>query len=274
MSALAMAPSVAASRRRTVRLRDLGRRTMGVVGLAVALVVWQLAALQLDTVIFPTFTSSLAAVGDLLSGPALTGDILPSIGRVLIGFAISAVVGVVVGLTLGYVRWLGDYFSAVLNFCRSVPAPLLIPAALAVFGLGAKMVIAVIVSAAVWPVLLNAFDAARRIEPLYLDTARVSGLRRMELFRRVLLPATLPSIFAGLRVALSVSLVVLVVAEILGASSGIGYFIQSAAQTFKVQQTYAGVIILGCLGWFFDTTFLFVEHRLLAWERGMTGRSA
>ncbi len=270
MSALAMAPSVAASRRRTVRLRDLGRRTMGVVGLAVALVVWQLAALQLDTVIFPTFTSSLAAVGDLLSGPALTGDILPSIGRVLIGFAISAVVGVVVGLTLGYVRWLGDYVSAVLNFCRSVPAPLLIPAALAVFGLGAKMVI---VSAAVWPVLLNAFDAARRIEPLYLDTARVSGLRRSELFRRVLLPATLPSIFAGLRVALSVSLVVLVVAEILGASSGIGYFIQSAAQTFKVQQTYAGVIILGCLGWSFDTTFLFVEHRLLAWERGMTGRS-
>ncbi len=69
MSALAIAPSVAASRRRTVRLRDLGRRTMGVVGLAVALVVWQLAALQLDTVIFPTFTSSLAAVGTCSADP-------------------------------------------------------------------------------------------------------------------------------------------------------------------------------------------------------------
>jgi len=262
MTAQVLAPSLAAGRRRIVRRRDLRRRAVGVLGLVVALAVWQLAALQLDTVIFPTFTSSLSAVGELLSGPALTGDILPSIGRVLVGFAISAVVGVVVGLTLGYVRWLGDYFSAVLNFLRSVPAPLLIPAALAV-----------IVSAAIWPVLLNAFDAARRIEPLFLDTARASGLRGVELFRRVLLPATLPSIFAGLRVALSVSLVVLVVAEILGASSGIGYFIQSAAQTFKVQQTYAGVIILSCLGWFFDTTFLFVERRMLAWERGMTGRS-
>jgi len=267
------AEAPAAQVRRSARRRSLGRRAVGWIGLAVALLAWQLAALAANSVIFPTFTSSLAAVGELLTGPVLTNDILPSIGRVLIGFAISAVLGIVVGLLLGYVRWLGDYCSAVLNFLRAVPMPLLIPAALALFGLGTSMVVAIVVSAAVWPVLLNAFDAARRIEPLYLDAGRNCGLRGPALFIRVLLPATLPSIFAGLRVALSVSLAVLVVAEILGATSGIGYFIQSAAQTFQVQQTYAGVIILGILGWFFDTTFLFIEHRVLAWERGMTGRS-
>jgi ABC-type nitrate/sulfonate/bicarbonate transport system permease component len=159
----------------------------------------------------------------------------------------------------------------VIDFLRSVPSPLLVPLALVVMGLGARMVIAVIVSAAVWPVMLNAFDAARRIEPLYLDTARISGLRGVRLFRTVLLPATLPAIFAGLRVALSVSLAVLVVAEILGASSGIGYFIQNAQQTFAVPQTYAGVIILACLGWLFDTVFLVVERRLLRWERALSG---
>lgn len=269
-----LAPDVRAELGRTAaRRRTLGRKVVGWVGLAAALLAWQLAALAVNSVIFPTFTSSLAAVGGLVTGPVLTGDILPSVGRVLAGFAISAVLGIAVGLLLGYVRWLGDYCSAVLNFLRAVPMPLLIPAALVLFGLGAKMVIAIIVSAAVWPVLLNAFDAARRIEPLYLDAGRNCGLRGPALFTRVLLPATLPSIFAGLRVALSVSLAVLVVAEILGAASGIGYFIQSAAQTFQVQQTYAGVIILGILGWLFDTTFLFVEHRVLAWERGMTGRS-
>lgn len=249
----------------------LGYRALGWAGLAVALGLWQLLSVLLHKTIFPTFSSSIAVVGELLTGKVLDEDILPSIVRALAGFAISAVLGIVLGLTLGYIRWLGDYCSAVLDFLRSVPSPLLIPLALVIMGLGAKMVIAVIVTAAVWPVLLNAFDAARRIEPLYLDTARMCGLRGFGLFRQILLPATLPAIFAGLRVALSVSLAVLVVAEILGASSGIGFFIQNAQQTFAVPQTYAGVIVFACLGWLFDTVFLFLERRLLAWERALSG---
>lgn len=255
------------------RRRDLGRRAAGLLGLGVVLATWQATAVSLDTVIFPTFTASIGAVGDLVTGDALVEDILPSVGRVLVGFTLSAVLGAGLGLTLGYVRWLGDTCAPLLSFLRSVPAPLLIPAALVVFGLGTKMVVAVIVSAAIWPVLLNAFDAARRVEPLFVDTARMCGLNGVELFRKVLLPATLPSIFAGLRVALSLSLVVLVVAEILGASSGIGYRIQNASQTFAITTTYAGVIVLACLGWLFDTAFLAVERRLLAWEQGMTGRT-
>ena len=251
--------------------RSVGHHLLGWLGLAVALGAWQLLAVVLDKTVFPSFSQSLVAVGQLLSGPVLTDDILPSVGRALAGFAISGVLGVVLGLVLGYVRRLGDYCSAVIDFLRSVPSPLLVPLALVVMGLGARMVIAVIVSAAIWPVMLNAFDAARRIEPLYLDTARISGLRGVGLFRTVLLPATLPAIFAGLRVALSVSLAVLVVAEILGASSGIGFFIQNAQQTFAVPQTYAGVIILACLGWLFDTVFLVVERRLLRWERALSG---
>lgn len=269
MSAAASAAPVRPQNRRW--RRSLGHHLLGWAGLAVALGLWQLLAVVLDKTVFPSFSQSVVAVGELLTGPVLTDDILPSVGRALAGFAISAVLGIVLGLVLGYVRRLGDYCSAVIDFLRSVPSPLLVPLALVIMGLGARMVIAVIVSAAVWPVMLNAFDAARRIEPLYLDTARISGLRGIRLFRTVLLPATLPAVFAGLRVALSVSLAVLVVAEILGASSGIGYFIQNAEQTFAVPQTYAGVIILACLGWLFDTVFLVAERRLLRWERALSG---
>lgn len=251
--------------------RSLARHGVGWLGLAAAIGAWQLMAIALDKTVFPTFSRSISVVGQLLTGSVLTGDIVPSVIRALTGFCISAVLGVLVGLTLGYVRWLGDYCSAFIDFLRSVPSPLLIPLAIVFLGFGAKMVIAVIVSAAVWPVIINAFDAARRIEPLYLDTARICGLRGSALFRRVLLPATLPDIFAGLRIALSISLAVLVVAEILGASTGIGYFIQNAEQTFAVPQTYAGVIVLACLGWLFDTVFLVLERRLLAWERGLSG---
>lgn len=248
------------------------RVAVGWLGLAAAAGIWQLLAMALDKPVFPTFWRSIREVGNLLGSSVLTDDIVPSIIRTLIGFAISAVIGVTVGLTLGYVRWLGDYCSSLIDFLRSVPSPLLVPLALILLGLGTKMVVAIIVSAAVWPILLSAFDAARRIDRLYLDTARVCQLRRTTLFRRVLLPATLPAIFAGLRVALSISLAVLVVAEIIGASSGIGYYIHNAEQTFAVPQTYAGVIVLACIGWLFDTAFLALEHQLLKWEHGRAGR--
>lgn len=213
------------------------------------------------------------AYGPVLGSATLTQDIVPSVIRALAGFLISGALGIVVGLTLGYVRRAGDYCSAVIDFLRSVPSPLLVPVAIILLGLGSRMVVAVVVAAAVWPVLINAFDAARRIEPLYLDAARACGLRGLPLLRIVMLPAALPMVLAGLRTALSTSLAVLVVAEMLGASSGIGYFIQNAEQTFQVPQTYAGIIVLAALGWLFDTAFLFAEHRFLRWEKAFTGGS-
>ena len=261
--------------RRRVARRRLGLRSAGWLGVLAVAVTWQLAALALHRPTLPTFTTALAAVGQVVTGPALTADILPSLARTLIAFAIAGAAGVIVGLTLGYVRSLGDYAVAVIDFLRSVPAPLLIPLAIVLLGLGTPMVVAVVAAAAVWPVLINAYDAARRTEPLYLDTARSCGIRGVSLLRIVLLPAALPMVLAGLRIALSTCLAVLVVAEMLGASSGIGYFIQGAQQTFQIPQTYAGIIVLAGVGWLFDTMFLLAEHRLLRWEAAVArGRHA
>lgn len=251
--------------------RRLALGASGWLGLLILIAVWQLAAGAIHSVVFPTFITTIRAAVDVVRGPELTSDIIPSVERALIGFAISGLLGLAVGLTLGYVRWLGDCFATLIDFLRSMPTPLFVPLAIVLFGIGGKMVIVIVVSGAIWPVLLNAYDAARRIEPLYLDTARANGLRGVAMFRQVLLPATLPSTFAGLRLALSTSLAVLVVAEILGAHSGIGYFIQYTQQTFLIPQTYAGVLILAALGWLFDTAFLFAERRLLSWERALTG---
>jgi sulfonate transport system permease protein len=251
----------------------VARRGAGWLGVLVVAGLWQLLAMALHKTVFPTFVTAISAVGQVLGGATLTQDVVPSIIRALIGFLISAVLGIIIGLTLGYVRRLGDYCGAVIDFLRSVPSPLLVPVAIAAFGLGDRMVVSIVVAAAIWPVLINAFDAARRIEPLYLDSARACGLRGVPLLWIVMLPATLPMVLAGLRTALSTSLAVLVVAEMLGASSGIGYFIQNAQQTFEIPQTYAGIIVLAGLGWLFDTAFLFAEHRLLRWEKALTGGS-
>jgi ABC-type nitrate/sulfonate/bicarbonate transport system permease component len=246
-------------------------RASGWLGLLVLAAAWQLLAAGLHSPVFPTFITTVKAAVDVVTGPELKADVIPSVERALVGFAISGVLGLVVGLTLGYVRVLGDIFSTLIDFLRSMPSPLFVPLAIVLFGIGGKMVVIIVISAAVWPVLLNAYDAARRVEPLYIDTAKACGLRGLAMFRHVLLPATLPSTFAGLRLALSTSLAVLVVAEILGAHSGIGYFIEYTQQTFLIPETYAGVLILAALGWLFDTAFLFAERRLLRWERALTG---
>jgi sulfonate transport system permease protein len=253
--------------------RWLALRASGWVGVLVLAALWQLLAALIHSPVFPSCTTTISATIDVIRGPALTADVLPSIARALIGFAVSGVLGLVIGLTLGYVRTLGDCFAPLIDFLRSLPTPLLIPLAILLFGLGGEMVVIVVISAAIWPVLINCFDAARRIEPLYVDTARANGLRGFAMFRHVLLPATMPSTFAGLRLALSTSLAVLVVAEILGAHSGIGYFIEFTQQTFLIPQTYAAVLIIAILGSIFDTAFLVVERRALRWERNRTGGS-
>jgi len=239
--------------------------------LAIAAAIWQVASAAIGSSIFPGFGAAAARMWQLLHSSVLTQDLIPSILRTLLGFAISAVLGVVLGLLTGYYRAAREWTSAVFNFLRSLPTPLLIPVFLAIFGLGGRMVVAVIVTAAVWPVLINTANATAGLEPTLIDTARVLDLRGPAFLGRVLLPAVSPQIFAGLRVAISVSLAVMVVSEILGGGSGIGYFISSAQQSFEITDSYAGVLILCLLGWLFDTVFLVVEGRLLAWQRGTVG---
>lgn len=255
----------------TGRGRRAGYWALGWLGLAAAAAIWQLVAAAMNNSAVPGFLSSAAAAWHLIDGAELKQDIIPSILRTVIGFGISAVAGIVIGMVTGYYQTAREYTSAVFDFLRSLPTPLLIPVALAMFGLGGKMVIVIIVSAAIWPVLINTANATAGLEPTLLDTARILGLRGPALLRRVLLPATSPQIFAGLRVAISVSLAVMVVAEILGGGSGIGYFISNAQQSFQITDSYAGVIILCLLGWAFDTLFLKAENRLLAWQRGTVG---
>lgn len=253
------------------RARHAGYWALGWLGLAAAAAIWQLIAAVLSNPVLPGFLSSAAQSWHLIDGPELGQDIIPSVLRTLTGFAISAVAGIVIGMVTGYYQAAREYTSAVFGFLRSLSTPLLIPVALAVFGLGGTMVVAVIVTAAIWPVLINTANATAGLEPTLVDTARILGLRGRALLWRVLLPAASPQIFAGLRVAISVSLAVMVVAEILGGGSGIGYFISNAQQSFRITDSYAGVIILCLLGWAFDTLFLKAESRLLAWQHGTVG---
>ena len=137
-----------------------------------------------------------------------------------------------------------------------------------VFRIGAQMEIATIVFGAIWPLVLNTADGVRSIEPLQLDTARVFGLSRLDVVRRVVFPATLPRIFAGLRLSLSLSLILMVFSELVGSSNGIGYELVNAQTSFDLPAMWSGVVLLGIIGYALNVLVLAVEGRVLAWHRG------
>lgn len=201
-----------------------------------------------------------------VSGPAATTDIVPSVERVLAGWLLAAVAGVGLGLVLGRRPGLLAYADAPIQFFRAVPPPILIPVFIVLFKLGPAMRVAVIVSGVVWPILLNTIDGARTVEPLRLDVARVFALRPAQRFRGIILPAAGPKIFAGLRVSLSMAIVLMVISEMVGGTDGIGYRLYVSKDSFQLADMWACIVLLGLLGYALNALLLAVERRVLAWH--------
>jgi ABC-type nitrate/sulfonate/bicarbonate transport system permease component len=137
-----------------------------------------------------------------------------------------------------------------------------------VFGIGDGSKVALIALGAVWPVLLNTADGVRGVDPQVIDTARTLGLGRRMQLSHVVLPAASPKVVAGLRIALSVALLLMVVSEMQGGSDGLGFQIRAAQRSFDTAETYAGVIVIGLVGVAVNLVFVVVERRLMRWHRG------
>ena len=157
--------------------------------------------------------------------------------------------GIAVGVPVGYIRSLEPWIRPVLEFLRSLPAPAIVPIAVLLLGATSWTRIAVIAFGSCWAVLLNSIDGARSVDPLLVDTGQVNRLGTAEILRRIVLPAALPQIFAGLRIALGIALIVMVFSEMIASSSGLGYFILTSQRRFLVPETYGGVLLIGLIGW-------------------------
>jgi len=256
--------------------RRLDPRTVAYVALgwlvaAALLGLWQLYATSAELLYLSPFSDSAAAMWELATGPTLTTDVLPSIGRFLAGYAIGCVVGIAVGVPIGYIRSLEPWIRPVLEFLRSLPAPAIVPIAVLLLGASSGTRIAVIAFGACWAVLLNAIDGARGVDPLLIDTGRVNRLGTAAILRRIVIPAALPQIFAGLRIALGIALIVMVFSEMIASTSGLGFQILTSQRRFLVPETYGGVLLIGLIGWAFSVLFLYVERRVLSWHVGRLG---
>jgi ABC-type nitrate/sulfonate/bicarbonate transport system permease component len=200
--------------------------------------------------------------------PAARRDVGGSLAHLLLAWLIGGVVAVVLGLACGRDERAYHLVHPLVQFGRTIPQPALVPLFLVLFKLGVTMQIASIAFGAVWPVLLNTIEAVRFVDPLLLETARAFrvGARRRVL--AVILPAVAPRVFAGLRISLSIGLILLVLAETVGADHGLGFQLNTWFETFELPDAWAALVLFGLLGYLLNLALLGVERRLLRWHRG------
>lgn len=226
-------------------------------------VVWWLVSSNSRSLYFPSLANILSTVGELWIFDLTLTDLLPSLRNMLIGYVIAVAVGVLAGLLIGSLPRLCEAVEPILEFARAMPAVAILPIAILLLGLNESMRITVIAFGAVWPVLINTVAAVQGIDPTVRDLEAAFGLAQVSRFFRVRLGVALPQIIAGARIALYISIALIVVSEMQGSSHGIGHFVLTSQRTWAVVDMWSGMVVLGVTGYALSVLFRSAERFLL-----------
>ncbi|YCK38902.1 ABC transporter permease [Actinomadura sp. ATCC 39365] len=229
----------------------------------VVVAVWELATRAAGNPYFPPPSTIALRLRELWISRTALDDLSHSLGRLLTGWVLAGVAGVAAGVAMGRSPLLSRFVDPAVQFCRALPPPALLPVFLALFSTGTLMQVATIACGIVWPVLVNAADGARNVDRLHLDTARVFRLSAGQRLLRVVLPSAAPKILAGLRLSLSLALILMVIAEFF-ATDGVGFRLRAAQRSFDLPGMWAAVTVLGVLGYLLNQVFLILERRAVA----------
>ncbi len=223
-----------------------------------------------DPVSWPTFSDVAAHFWTrwATNVDAWTQSILPSVARLLSGWVIAAVIGISVGTLIGLWRTARELLAPALAFLRALPPPVLLPLFIVLLGIGDGMKVAVIAFGAVWPTLLNTADGVAALPPGHRDTARAFGIPGATMLRSVVLPSALPRIFAGLRISLSIAVILMVISEMAATINGIGFELVQAQRGFRTLEVWSTILLLGIVGGVLNAGLALVEGRALRWQRG------
>ncbi|HEY8524643.1 MAG TPA: ABC transporter permease [Acidimicrobiales bacterium] len=264
------APGVAEGAPRRARLRrrslDIG---LGVGVPAALLVLWQVAgdAEWIDRTLYPRPTDIVDAGRAMVDDGVLWSNLWVSLQRIVKGFAYGSVAGVVAGFAMGMVRNLRSALEPLLNALYTVPKLALLPVFLTVFGFGERPVVVLIAVTVFFFVWIATMSAVLAVPEGYHETARSLGLNRHQLFRHVLLPAALPEVFVGLRIAAGVSVLMLVGVEFVIGGDGLGYVIEQGRTTLVLGQAYVGIVLVALVGLAFSGVVQVVGRWLTPWSR-------
>jgi len=236
---------------------------------AVALVgIWQLAAeLKLiNPIFFPSPGRTLRELWDQGASGQLWQPLGATTLRMLYGWVLASAMGVALGVAIGTSRRARQYLEPMLELLRPLPASAIIPVAILFFGLSNAMSTAVIAFGSLWPVLLATVQGLKLPEPQLLELCSTLRLSKRQVLLKIELPGALPDILAGARVGLAIALILAVVTEMQASLPGLGQNILLAQRSFRSPELYAGIVVLGIMGFIANQVLLVAERRLLRWR--------
>jgi NitT/TauT family transport system permease protein len=203
-------------------------------------------------------------------GSVVGGDLVSSLVGTLvtfgIGLASAIVLGVLAGGLLGASKILYEASHVSIELIRPIPSVALIPFAILVLGLGQTMSVSIVLFAAVWPIVYNTYYGIRGTDSVALDTARSFGLGSVARFFRVAVPSSLSSIMSGIRISAAIALILTVTVELVSGTVGMGYFILIMNSALRVPRMYAGVLVVGLVGYLVNLVFRSLERHIVFWK--------
>jgi len=194
-----------------------------------------------------------------------TSDIVPSLWTIALGLAVTIVIGIGLGILIGTSRRLTEILRPLLDFVRSIPKILLITPIVALAGSGATTSLIVIVSGAVWPLLLGTLDGIAGVHPAVHDLGRSYRISRRDRYLKMIVPSAAPNIFAGLRTSVSIAVILLVIVQSIGEARGLGFHLRAENEAFKYDNMWAAAAMLGGLGYLLNVIVTRFEQRILHW---------
>lgn len=253
-----------------------GFNWLGWLAFSFLLLIWELGS-RLNPALqpyLPPVSRILSTLGEAVLSGQIVSHLMITLSRFLQGYLLAASMALILGTVLGYFRLAHSLFEAVIEFLRPMPSVAIIPVAVLLLGIGDAMIVAVTVYASLWPVLINTIDGVRHIERTLIDTGRTFGLNRRKILWQVVLPAAAPYIVTGLRISLSIALILVTTAEMVAGSKGLGFFILDEERSMNSSNMYAGVILVAVLGYLLNRLFLLCEAWAMNWRRGMLARES
>ena len=244
-----------------------GGRRLGLWLIAALLMLWELSV-RAEWIVsqnWPPVSTVLATAIAALGGGELLSALGGTLYRMMTGYVLGCLAGAVAGFALASSNMLRLTLEPALDIIRPLPVPALVPPLVLFLGLDDPMKISLVALTAFFPVLVNTLEGALSIEPTYRAVAATFGTSRLATVTKVLLPATLPFVAAGMRTSIGLAFIVAVVAEMIAGAQGIGYYIVSMQFAMRPADMFAALLLLGLLGYLINSGFVLVEARLLHW---------
>ena len=247
----------------------LNDRTISILSPLLLLGLWEICARShlIDTRFFPAPSNIIRHLFELASSGALWKHTIASLYRLAVGFVVGCLPAIGLGLAIGLYRPVRAAFDPLISATYPIPKSSLLPLILLIFGLGESSKIAMVAIGVFYPVVINTAAGVRQIPPIFLDVGHNFGASRFNMFRTVALPGALPLIMTGIKLGAGMGLVLIAIAEMIGAKQGLGYMIWNAWELFDVETMYVGLFVIAIIGFVMNAGFDAIERAVVPWRK-------